>query len=319
MSTASQKVAQRPVQAYASDEYDEARAARNQKNAPGTWQGVEGVNDSGSKQESVAISVPSGKRARKARARNARRRSVAADHRIVIEDVPAPGIYLADNPTKTSRGQLCDPRELFSADELASMPLVIRKTPSGARARVWRSHDGTWYRCGGYLRIEDVNGRRVFQITLSKGANLDDLAFLRREVDRLRTGNSRRTWRGVVGSLADERTLVHEFRHRPYADPYLNRDPSPRVRVCEEPKCRDQWHGDYDAHTLDAVSHDTDDGSYSIAVRRERNASTWCVTVYADDFYGTPKDVSAFVNDLQWMRAECERANSVPLHAEATS
>ncbi len=89
-------------------------------------------------------------------------------------------------------------------------------------------------------------------------------------------------------------------------------DRSPDAVVCDEPLCTAKWHPDWEYHVLDeAVSATAGGKSWAIGVRRPlEGTEPWFVDVHADDFAGNPADVAAFVNDLNWMRAECERANA---------
>lgn len=257
------------------------------------------------------------KATRKARAAAARPGTIAADHRIAIDDRPARTVYT--DGSKQARKRYCDPSESFTDEELATLPLRITNAPS-SRVLVWRGPDGTWYRNGAWLRIrprKDGAGRE-YQIVLLKGANRDDLQVMLRAIARLRNGEHHQRWKRVNPTepgweWADDQTYTYSFCSRTYNDPYTHSDRSPDVTACTEPRCRDRWDEEYGVHVVDEVKRtfESDSGpySYSVRVTRGLDEDQWSVDVYTDDFFGTPDDVARLLNDLQWMQEECRRAN----------
>lgn len=262
--------------------------------APGVGQDVEGENQKPSKD-----SVWS-KATRRARARNAQRGMVAADHRIVIVDTPDGDAVVRNRRKSTER----TPREIRMAEDLAGLPIEIRRTGIGRRTMVWRTSDGGWWRKGGiiHIRKSPTTGERAFVVTISKGANANDVKFLLGVIDDARRGDALELWSRVTANWADDQTFVFDSS-RPYGDPYTHIDSTSRAIVCDDPRCVHQWH-DYPLHELDSAAGE----GYSISVSRHRSEKHWHVEVMADGEF-TPAELSVFVNDLQWMQAECEKAN----------
>ena len=260
------------------------------------------------------------KTTRKARAAEAHRGSIAADHRIVIEHTPSSGavvVMLRNEEPSAAAVRLAE-------DEFAHLPLFVVRSRIGARARVWRGSDGKWWRAGGMVHIRrwpDAGGERAFVVFLFKGANEGDLNLLLDFVKRARTGvGFDAEWRKITSPWADEYTFALALNSRRYADPYTSEDRSQRVVVCDDALCVEKWHTVHGRHELDGVSKKLPDcrGSYQVSVTRELDADAWTVDVYTDDFYGAPEDVAGFVSDLQWMQEACRRANT-PKHLEAVT
>lgn len=258
---------------------------------------------------------------RKARAAAAANGTVASQRAVRIIDRPMTDVVTRE---ENRQRQYVDPARAFTADELATMPVVVAESRAG-RVTVWRGADGTWYRVGGSLRIQpakDGSGSQ-FKILLYKGATYDDLKVLEREASRTKAGDGGRLWvkRGTDWApWADDRTYTFAFTNRTYADPYTHVDHSPRVAVCTMPGCLDQWHEvGFGVHRFDFVQRDLGSrGLYSIGVTRGTDRDDqWIVDVYTDEFYGRAEDVASLVNDLQWMRAECDRANAMTQDAAA--
>lgn len=251
------------------------------------------------------------KNTRKARAAGAIRGTVAADHRIEIDDRVDPN---PEMPSREERTAVPAPGMRRTVeDEVAHLQLFVRKTTRGDRVRIWRSSDGLWWRIPGAVRIQrwpTPDGERAFVLTLYKGANADDIEFLLRAVADARTGKGFETlWRPLVAPWADDLTFLFKWARR-YNDPFTHSDTSPRVSPCTDAKCVDVWHDDFGMHHLDGVSRRLPErrGKYEIRVVRHEG-EPWNVDVFTDEFYGTPEDVTAFVNDLTWMQEECRRAN----------
>lgn len=209
-----------------------------------------------------------------------------------------------------------EPIDLFTQEELAAMPLVIVNSSSNARASVERHADGKWFRLGGTVYIREKDGVRQFQLILFPGANEADLNGLLKEVESLRTDPRPERWLKVSASWADDRTFTLLATLRPYADPYTFKDTSLPVVACTEPLCCKQWHhADADDpawHTHETITKKLPSrrGGYEIKVRRLEPEEKWTTDVFADEFYGTTEDVTAFVNDLQWAQQSCDRANN---------
>lgn len=253
------------------------------------------------------------KRTRLARAATATRGTVAADRRIIIEDKPNVKASIHTGAEIRSAAPARSLRDLV--DELPGMPVVVRRTGDGKRVRVWRTADGRWWRCGGIVRIQKwgpAGGERHFVVTLFTGANESDVEFLLSLVEDARRGEGfGPIWGPVDASWADELTFSTASSSRRYADPYTTIDRSPDVIVCDEPLCRKAWHPDWADHVLDEAAQSTVGKRFEVIVRRPVGGDDpWTVEVHADDFFGSPADVSTFVNDLNWMQAECERANA---------
>ncbi|MBY6061604.1 hypothetical protein [Microbacterium esteraromaticum] len=274
------------------------------KEAPDAGKSVEGEN-----QKPTKDSVES-KATRHARAAKAPRGTIAADRRIVVEDVPARDATVHEHAVV----EAAPPRDVVRAeDELAHLPLRIRRTTSGLRARVWRSGDGTWWRQGGHVWIRETSGERAFCITLYKGANEGDLRFMLELIEAARAGKGfGSVWHPVTAAWADDLTFSTGSSSRPYADPYTHTDREADVHPCDDDTCAKLWHADADDHELDGggKSFAEDMGGYEISVQRAQEPDApWRVRVNVGWFDGMPADVASFVNDLQWMQGECERAN----------
>lgn len=214
--------------------------------------------------------------------------------------------------------QFEDIARYFRREELASMPLEFRISKQ-TTVSVWRADDGSWFRGCGLVRIQRLSDGRVgFKITLFKGGTREDIRFLERLVEHAREGKTD-GWKKLDPNefaWCDDRTFSVALRHRPTVDPQLrDRDASDLVIECDDDRCRDAWHlanGSY--HQLDWISRELKrgEGSYDIRIERptDEPAAPWNVNVYANEFYGHPDDVAEFVNDLQWLTAECAKANA---------
>ncbi len=268
------------------------RALRSGGNQP------EGVN-----QKPAKDSVWS-KATRRARARAARRGTIAADRRIVIEDTPDRG---ATTHELTEGGETTR-RARRLTDNVAALPLVIRRTVRGKRALVWRTPNGTWWRKGGIIQIKRSDSTpdsgHAFVVTLYKGANVEDVRFLLGIVADARRAINLDLWDKINTDWADDLTFGFTASRR-YVDPYIHSDYSMRALVCDEPLCRHQWH-DAPLHEFDSI----DGAGYSLSVTRCDDEPAWHVDVSTDDAEFTPTGLTGFINDLQWMRAECERVNA---------
>lgn len=263
------------------------------------------------------------KRTRKARAAAAQHGTAAADAKIDIISKIATEIIPWDQVSGTPLvDELVSPADIFTGEELATMPLLIRKGHAGCRTKIRRSADGTWWRRGGDLYIREIEGRRCFVIYLWKGATKRDLDSLRAEVDRTRV-QGRSSWVRSTTTRADEKTLWFRFAEYACKDPfthvaYGDRDDE-RVFICTDSLCTEKTHyGKEGRHVLDAIYKTIREGvTYEISVVKDVTDSDdrgWYIDLCTDEFYGTPNDVSTFVNDLQWMREECRRANEPELN-----
>ncbi|MDQ1217980.1 hypothetical protein [Microbacterium arborescens] len=272
----------------------------SKKKAPDAGQGVEGQNPEGNNMSDSKV-------ARERRAAKARPGTIAANHTVAITDTPSDAWLSPD----AAPIEFVDVAEKFDSETLATMPMRIRATKE--RAEVWRAHDGSWYRHAGFVRIQPCDdGVRRFVVLIPQGANRDDVEHLLRSVRRARNGELGHRWAQVTSDWADELTFSLRFTSRPYRDPHMFTDHSQPAFVCDEPLCRDSWHDGYGTHEADSVTRKLpeDRGRYSISVTRmPEGGEPWKVDVMADDFFGTPEDVAAFVSDLQWMSETCRRAN----------
>lgn len=256
------------------------------------------------------------KTTRRARAAKAPIGSVAANHRIVINSsVSSSTIYEGDAPEGDE--VFLAPSDLFTAEELATMPLVVKQSVRG-RALVWRSSNGDWWRQGAYLRVQKRVGGdgHEFRIIVYKGANEADLQDLLNVVQKLRLGDGyqdRKLWARIDADWAGERDIKLRFGHRKYADPWTAKDESPAVLVCDEPRCREKWHTrDYPYHLLDEVRRQPRTGiDYWACVAKDvkDTGRGWYLEVSVAEFEGSIEDMGALVSDLQWMQEECRRAN----------
>ncbi|WP_431795644.1 hypothetical protein [Microbacterium enclense] len=249
--------------------------------------------------------------ARKVRAANARPGTIAADRRIDVIDAPEPreAVHYSDDapiPTYVAPA--------FTEEEMETMPLVVVNSTT-TRVQVWRGPDGAWYRRGAWLRLQprrDGEGSE-FRVLLCKGANRADLEAMLKIVESARAGRLKQRWekRGKDwASWADDRTYTYAFNSRTYVDPYTHSDLSPDVTACTEPLCVERWHEDGTMHRLDEITRKLPErrGQYSLAVTMVPGEA-WQVDLFTDEFFGTPDEVAALVSDLQWMAAECRRAN----------
>jgi hypothetical protein len=256
------------------------------------------------------------KKTRKERAKAARPGSVAADSRIHIQSTPSNTVVFQSEQRKKSPAgnRMFNLGAVFSMDDIAAMPVVIRKTSRGSRVKVWRTGLGTWHRECGLVRVQMQDGVRSVVITLFKGANEADLRFLKDAVDTVRSGHGGRDWVKVTAPWADDQTYSLIFNSRNYADPFERSDPSPSVWVCDEPHCLAKWHTEESSfHTMERVENEVGKyASYTIEICKDarRPRSSWFIDVVAAEFTeAAPEHVASFVNDLQWMAEECRRAN----------
>jgi hypothetical protein len=250
---------------------------------------------------------------REARAAAARPGTVAADPTIEIRDTPD-----LHARTRTHRERNEDVASLRDAklaeNELAGAPLFVVRSSTPKPALVWRGGTGMWFRRGGAVRIQrwpQPDGPRSFVVSLHEGANKDDLEFLLYAVERARRGEGLVEWDQVTAPWADELTFKLAYTSAQYEDPYTTRDLSPKVAPCDDPVCVDKWHEEYGEHTIDTVERKlvSGGGQYVVSVYRLVDEDRWKVSVFTDEFYGSPEDVAMLVSDLQWMAAECRRAN----------
>jgi hypothetical protein len=237
---------------------------------------------------------------------------VAADRRIIVEDAPSTS---ADVHSKSSMRSTVSARQARVAeDEFAHLPVLVRRSTAGARVRVWRTGDGQWWRQGGMVRVQKwpaEGGRRMFVVTLFKGANVADVRFLLDLVEWARHGEGfPEVWAPLEADWADDLTFSTGSASRSYTDPYTHLDNSPDAVACEEPLCPSTWHSEYEDHVLDEAYRQSESASWEIRIRRPAEGSVpWSVSVHVVDFDGSPTQVAELVNDLQWMQAECDRAN----------
>lgn len=269
------------------------------ENAPGAG----GNQPEGTDQKPAEDSIWS-KATRRSRAAAALPGTVAADHRVAIQDVPT-----ADAEVGRPTGQAKRRHTRLADHELRALPLIIRRTEIGRRSYVWRTADGHWWRRGGTIRIQRhprPDGERAFIITLWKGANSDDLRFMLQTVERARRGEDFDLfWDLVAADWADEHTYQSKTS-RPYGDPHTMADHSGRPVICDEPLCGRLWHDSDEAlHELDAAQGP----GYSVSVNRFLSDRDWHVYVGAQAEL-SEGDLAGFMNDLQWMRTECEKANA---------
>lgn len=256
------------------------------------------------------------KHTRKARAAAARPGSIAANPKINIRNKVSVGATFDDDNPKSLYGErLIDPADVFTADELAEMPLVIRMTKTGERVKIWRDARGEWFREAGILRIQkQADGHHGYVIILDRGATESDLKKLLKIVQDARAGSTERHWQQLLEMAgADEKTLTHRFLSMSYVDPYVHADNSPLVTVCDEPRCVKKWHaGEGSVHTLDSAEDSSERIDYQITVQKDVDDQAglgWYVNVHVPEFYGRPEDVASLVVDLQWMQEACRRAN----------
>lgn len=268
------------------------------ENAPGAARTAAEGEDQKPSQDSIWS-----KATRRARAAAATPGTIAADRRVAIADVTDCDATIHQRPrqaTSTRRGARI-------TDAVVGLPMIVRRTTLGRHALVWRTADGQWWRKGGMIQIrQQSNGGRAFVVTLFEGANAQDAQFLIDIVRDARNGIGLELWDRIEAEWADEMTFIFDSS-RPYRDPYTTRDYSAPAKVCAEPLCRDLWHGEVETvHELDSVGGD----AYSITICRLDGEAEWYVDidVHQSDF--SPSALLGFVNDLQWMRTECEKANA---------
>lgn len=246
------------------------------------------------------------------------RRAAAAPEGCIAAD---PSIDIAETPdvdagTTAPPAEATPREERFAEAELAGLPLVLRESRT-RRVKVWRDGRGRWWRRGGSVRVQPVEREhgaepRAFVVTLHEGANEDDLRFLLNMVKRARTGAGWDTLWRPAGTAAH----LLGYDSRLYADPYSHSDSSARVAVCDEPRCVHRWHlAEWSLHQMDEIRKD----GYVISVERAHDEDSWRVAVDARDFAGTPAEVAAFINDVEWARRDCERANAERTRMEAAA
>lgn len=279
------------------------------QNAPTVGQGDEGSDQN--PEGTIMTSVTEAATIREARAAAAKSGTVAADPDIRIKDAPD---HKAQ--TRTNRERAADVVSLRDAklaeEVLAHAPLFIVQSTN--HVLVWRSGTGTWFRRGGSVGIRkwhQADGARAFVVFLHVGANEDDLKNLLHAVEKARRGEGLNEWRRANTPEADDLTFTLQYTSFSYGDPYVYGDRSPKVSVCDERQCVHKWHTEYGEHVMDSLDNRLTGGSgfYTLSVYRPLDEDEWKVSVYTDEFFGTPDDVAKFVNDLQWMTEECRRAN----------
>lgn len=255
------------------------------------------------------------KQARKLRAKNAKKGSLAADPRIKITDSPNMGCVHVGAKRSPGGIELVDPHDAFSDDELADMPIVYVRATFG-RLHIWRDNKGTWFRTPGRITIRLRNGERVIQVALFDGADEHDLWFFRKTIEKLKAGRRQDPqWVRITSDWADERTFALVFTSRAYVDPYTNGSEAAKVSICKEKLCREQIHEGDEPHTLEVLQRDLGKYfGYEIEINkysRDKDAR-WelFVDVGTEMSEATPEMVSTFANDLSWMAIECANANA---------
>ena len=266
----------------------------------------------------VDETTPKEKWRKKARARAAlaTRGTAAADERIkIIDSLSKKCVYVGSEASVAGR-PLLDPHDVYTAEEIAEMPVVIRR--SKRTAKIWRDSRGRWHRSAGGIGIQTLrDGRRGFLIWLDAGANRDDLDYLEHAVERVRRGRREpHEWMRSTASWADDRTLILLFAARPYEDPYLFEDYSPEMIQCTETLCKEEWHvGPDEPHMLEFLEGRlTERGSYEIEIRKhsDKPDSAWFLDFWTNGDLSeiTPAQASKIANDLAWMSIECETTNA---------
>ncbi|MBT2483366.1 MULTISPECIES: hypothetical protein [unclassified Microbacterium] len=247
-----------------------------------------------------------GKATRRARAGAATPGTIAADRRVAIADGADCEATIHQRPRQSTSTR----RVARITDAVVGLPMIVRRTTVGRRALVWRTADGKWWRKGGVVQIrQQSSGERAFVLTLFKGANAQDAQFLTDIVRDARNGIALELWSRTEAEWADEMTFLFDSS-RPYCDPYTSHDYSAPAEVCAEPLCRHPWHGEAEiVHELDSVGGE----AYSITICRLDYEEEWYVDVDVHQSDFSPSQLLGFVNDLQWMRAECEKTNATKI------
>lgn len=258
---------------------------------------------------------PSAKKARKIRAKNAIKGTLAADHRIKITDAPNTGCaHIGD--AKSPGGQvLVDPHDAFTEEEIAEMPVVYVASKVG-RLHIWRDSRGRWFRTAGHVRIRNREGAHVIVVGLYDGADEHDLWMFDKTIELLKSGRQKAPqWVRITSDWADDRTFSLVFTARRYVDPYITKSEANKVFVCSEKLCREQVHGADESHTLDTLRRDL--GKYfvyEIEINKYSHEpdGRWFLNIDggAELSEATPEMLSTFANDLQWMSIECTNANT---------
>lgn len=253
------------------------------------------------------------KRARKLRARNAVKGSIAADQRIEITDRPSVDCVYVGSETSPHGNQLVDPHDVFSDEELADMRVVYVASKVG-RVHIWRDERGRWWRSAGYVRIRLREGIRTLVLGLYDGADEHDLWRMNDTIERLKAGRSASPeWVRVTSDWADELTFALVFVSRPYVDPYTTKSNAEKVFVCAEKQCREQIHTVDEYHTLDTLNRSVGQYfKYEIEITKHSHVENakWQIDIMGGDISeATPGMIASFVNDLNWMAIECANAN----------
>lgn len=263
--------------------------------------------------DNVSSKRPSAKQARKIRAKNAIKGTLAADKRIKITDRPnIDCVYVGSHESPHGK-EMIDPHDAFSDDELADMPVVYVASNIG-RVHIWRDERGRWWRSAGYVRIRLREGIRVIVVGLYDGADEHDLWRLDNTIEKLKSGRAENPeWVRITSDWADDLTFALVFTSRPYVDPYTTRSEAEQVFVCDEKQCRDQVHKLEDHHTLDTLARSVGKHfGYEIEIVKysHKDSAKWHVDIESRELSeATPEMIAAFVNDLNWMSIECAIAN----------
>ncbi|AKV86384.1 hypothetical protein AKG07_08805 [Microbacterium sp. CGR1] len=276
---------------------------------------VEGVGTSTATPPPQQPKKPSAKKARKIRAKNARKGTLAADPRIKITDSPSMDCVHLGAKKSPNGNELVDPHDSFSDEEIADMPVVYVAATYG-RLHIWRDNTGAWFRRAGRITIRLRKGERVIQVALHDGADEHDLRWFNEAIEELKNGRPNSPqWVRITSDWADDRTFALVFTSRRYGDPYLKGSNAAKVAVCTERLCREQVHEDGDPHTLETLQRSLGKYfTYEIEIKKysDENDAHWFVNVDggAELSEATPEMLSTFANDLQWMSIECANANA---------
>lgn len=193
----------------------------------------------------------------------------------------------------------------WAAGNLAHLITTYHDVKTDQEAVEVRSDGHLWRSACRIVMLTDDNGREQFRVVLFKGATVADVTHADEVIERAKAGYFlRHGWDRIEDFNGRPRYLFAEYRR-------VDGRTSEPALVCDEPLCSEGWHSVIEDHCAEEMLSRATGARYEIRVRRPvaEAAVQWQVEVYADDFMGTPEQVAAFMNDLDWCRQACERAN----------
>lgn len=205
------------------------------------------------------------------------------------------------------RSRTVTPEQVDWAEgNLAGLPIRYRTIRKPVDV-VPSAEGGVWRNAFTLSVSTDEAGERAFRVGLREDATELDIHQAHNVITHAQAG---RFGDGFGWELdgergGDPRWLFASHTHYPEGMTL-----GARVLVCDDALCGCAWHDEFDVHEAEVMGSTTPGRRWEVSVTRPLGEPVpWTVDVFIDDFNGSPADVAALMNDLDWCRQACERAN----------